>query len=847
MTNYFEVAVNVPQVSGVFDYHVSPELEGRLQPGHLVEVPFGRQTVQGVVLRQIEAPGVAETRPILSLVDRETVLTPNQIELARRLSVITLAPLSACIGLMLPAGLDQQADTLYRLVDSSRLPEAGPNALQGRLVMLLKQRGALRGRQIDQFMPRLDWRAVARKLVRLGALASQPVLPPPTVHPKQGRTAQLAVSVEEARQAFDSLGRPSTPALARRQAMLQFLIDEASPVYAAWAYAASGGTLADLQFLVRKGLVRLAEAETFRDPLAGLVFAPDYPLELTKDQQSAWKQIRPQIQSASQGKTPSPLLIHGVTGSGKTELYLQAASETLRLGRQVIVLVPEIAMTPQIIHRFSARFPGKVGLVHYRLSEGENYDTWRRARLGQLTIIVGPRSALFTPLPDPGLIVVDECHDDSYFNADQPPFYHARRAAAEYARLCHAVCLFGSATPDIETRYLAEQGQYQYIELPRRILAHRQAVAHQLEQAEQSQSSRFRPLDHEAEAADLPTVGIVDMRLELQAGNRSVFSRRLQKALRQTLDAGQQAILFLNRRGTATYVFCRSCGHSLRCPRCDIPLTYHTATTETLLPALLCHRCGYTRQMPKTCPNCRSTQIRQFGLGTERVEEELRQLFPEARVLRWDFETTRQKGSHELILAHFSNRQADVLIGTQMVTKGLDLPMVTLVGAILADVGLNLPDLRANERVFNLLTQVAGRAGRSPLGGQVVVQTYLPDHFVIQTSARHDYAGFYRQELAARRMLEYPPFSQLVRLEIRDLDPLKAEQAARQMAEQVQTWIDAEGRSQTRLIGPTPCFFARVGGLYRWQVILFGPGPASLFTGRILPGWRIEVDPPSLL
>jgi primosomal protein N' (replication factor Y) len=847
MTSYVEVAVNVPQVSGVFDYHLPAELEGLLQPGHLVEVPFGHQTVQGVVLRSLVSPSVSETRPVLALIDENTVLTPYQIALAQKLAKMTLSPLSACIGLMLPAGLDQQADTLYRLVDVTRLPKGASNALQRRLVSLLQQRGALRGRQIDQHMPRLDWRMVARKLVRLGALTAQAVLPPPTIHPKQGRTVQLAVSPEDAHQAMESLGRQGTPALTRRQAIMQYLVDEAVPVEAAWVYATSGGSLADLQYLAKKGLVILAEAETFRDPLAGLVFAPDHPLELTRDQQAAWKLIKNEVKAAAQGKDSLPFLIHGVTGSGKTEIYLQATAETLRLGRQVIVLVPEIAMTPQIVHRFSARFPGQVGLVHYRLSEGENYDTWRRARLGQLSIIVGPRSALFTPLPDPGLIVVDECHDDSYYNADQQPFYHARRAAVEYARICHAICLLGSATPDLDTRYLADQGHYHYIELPRRILAHRQAVAQQLEQAGQRQSPRFRPLSHEAEAADLPAVDIVDMRLELQAGNRSVFSRLLQKALRQTLDAGQQAILFLNRRGSATYVFCRTCGFSLRCPRCDTPLTFHTSLGQPPLPSLLCHRCGYSRKMPETCPNCRSTQIRQFGLGTERVEDEMRRLFPDAHLLRWDFETTRQKGAHEIILSHFSNHQADVLIGTQMVAKGLDLPLVTLVGAILADVGLNLPDLRANERVFNLLTQVAGRAGRSPLGGQVVVQSFQPEHYVIQTAARHDYAAFYRQELASRRKLDYPPFTQLVRLEIRDSDPVKVEKAARQMAAQVQSWLDSEHRPQTQIIGPAPCFFARINGLYRWQVIIFGPDPASLFSGRLLPGWRIEVNPPSLL
>jgi primosomal protein N' (replication factor Y) len=509
-----------------------------------------------------------------------------------------------------------------------------------------------------------------------------------------------------------------------------------------------------------------------------------------------------------------------VTGSGKTEIYLRAAAEVIRDGRQAIILVPEIAITPQMVRRFLRRFPGQVGLVHSRLSPGERYDTWRRARLGLLKVIIGPRSALFAPLPAVGLIVADECHDGSYYQSE-PPFYHAVEAAKLYARLCGAVCILGSATPTIQQRYQSEIGESLRLELPKRI----QFVT----------SSSSIP--------GLPPVSIVDMREELKSGRGGIFSQALVDGLEDVLKKGQQAILFLNRRGTATYVFCRDCGTVAKCPQCDTPLTYHTDG----LSDLRCHRCGYSRKMPVVCPHCQSKQIRAYGLGSEKVEAEAGALFPSARVLRWDWETTRQKDAHEIILGHFAAHRADILVGTQMLAKGLDLPLVTLVGIVLADVGLNLPDPFGAERTFNLLTQVAGRSGRSTLGGRVVLQTFQPEHYAIQAASRHDYAGFYSRELEERRKLGYPPFSRLVRLEYRAFDPAKAESEARAMAVRLSKDIVEDARVQTDLIGPVPCFFAKVAGWYRWQVVLRGPDPATLLSGKSLNNWRVEVDPVSLL
>jgi primosomal protein N' (replication factor Y) len=842
MPTYIEVAVNVPQVSGAFHYHLPPELEGIVQPGHLVEVPFGHQRVQGVALRFVPQPEVPETRPVLSLVDQDTVLTSAQITLAEELSSSTLAPLAVCVSLMLPPGLGQQADTLYTPVPRQKPSSGRPlSSTQGRLLALLEQRGPLRGRQIDAALRHVDWRASAQGLVRLGLLATQPVLPAPSVQAKTARTARLAGSPEAAEAELPNLGKKGSQALERRQAILRHLLREPGPTDAAWLYAESGGSLADLRFLEERGLIILGEVEAWRDPLADLEFIPVEPPVLTPDQQFIWNELEKILQGLAAGEHSPPLLLHGVTGSGKTEIYLRAVAETMRQGKQAIVLVPEIALTPQTIRRFIARFAGQVGVMHSRLSPGERYDTWRRARHGQLNVMVGPRSALFAPFANLGLIVVDEFHDDTYYQADIQPHYHAREVAVMYARLTGAACLLGSATPDVVSRYRAEQGEWRYLSLPQRILAHRQTVQSQVERL--GIASRYQPAGAQAETIELPPVQVVDMRKELQAGNRSIFSRSLQEALDQVLQHKLQAILFLNRRGTATYVFCRDCGYTLKCPRCDLPLTFHSPQA-----ALTCHYCGYQRKLPQVCPNCKSTRIRQFGTGTERVEEEVRALYPQARTLRWDYETTRKKGAHDVILSHFVNHRADVLVGTQMIAKGLDLPLVTLVGVVLADVGLSLPDLRASERTFQVLTQVAGRAGRSPLGGQVILQSFQPDHYVIQAASRHDYQAFYQQELAYRRQLGYPPFARLVRLEYRNRDQAKAQQAAQRLALTIQEWLRTEGRRETEIIGPAPCFFARLGGLYRWQIVLRGPDPASFLRGRSLTAdWRIEVDPPSLL
>jgi len=830
MPAFVQVVVNVPAISGVFDYAVPESLVGQVGVGHLVIVPFGKQTVQGTVFRFVDSPSVKDVKEILQVVDEEPVLTQPQLALAKEMADSTLQPLASILGLFLPAGLNQQADVLYSLREiefAKQRSKTDPNSIsprtkklttEDRLLNLLRLRGSLRGRQIDTHFSKVEWRRTAGYLVRKGVLEAKSILPPPRVRIKYIRVAQLSVSPEEAEAMMDSLGTKQT--LARRQSALRFLIQQPDAVNLSWVYAESGCNLSDLEELEERGLIRLFESEIFRDPLekAGRQVYKEtrkQVVELTPEQDVALKEITNAVRNTQY----EMFLLQGVTGSGKTEIYIRAAEEVIKSGQQAIILVPEIALTPQTVRRFLNRFPGQVGLIHSKLSEGERYDTWRRARSGKLKVIIGARSALFAPLPNIGLVVADECHDSSYHQSE-PPFYHAVNAAQTYARLCGAVCVLGSATPTIEQRFRALRSplpvgeglgvRAKLLSLPQRIVQ-----------------------------AEMPPVHIVDMREELKAGQRGIFSRLLFKELESTIKRGEQAILFLNRRGTATYVFCRDCGYVLKCPNCETPLTLHTEDKERLL----CHQCGYERGKPKSCPQCGGKQIREYGLGSEKVEAEVNTLFPKAKTLRWDWDTTRTKDAHEMILTHFANHKADVLVGTQMLAKGLDLPLVTLVGIVLADVGLNLPDPFSGERVFQTLTQVAGRAGRSERGGKVVLQTFDPENQVIQSASQHDVDGFYQYELEQRKRLGYPPFTRLVRLEYRDQDQASAEKEAKRVAGK----LSVNSKQSSTVIGPVPCFFAKVGGYYRWQIILRGSNPQELLRDVKLDDWRVEVDPVSLL
>ena len=668
--------------------------------------------------------------------------------------------------------------------------------------------------------------------------------------------------------------------------VLEALAGYTAPVDLSEVYKATGASFQAIQRLAEKGLVRIEEREVRRDPLAGRVFPITQPPTFTPAQARAWQAIRQAIEEqwskgaeeqwskgaeeqwskgaeeqwskgaeeqrsrgaeekGSKGAfSPAPLhpcppahLLHGVTGSGKTEIYLRTMAEVLRQGKQAIVLVPEIALTPQTIHRFASRFPGNVAVLHSKLSLGEQFDEWRRIRAGQVDVVIGSRSAIFAPLPRLGLLVLDEEHEWTYKQTDQAPRYHARDVALKLAGLTGALVILGSATPDVGSYYRAERGEFTLLELPERALSPQSSVLSPQTQVGSSDLG-LRTTDY-----GLPPVEVVDLRAELRAGNRSIFSRALHQAMTVALAAHEQVILFLNRRGTATFIMCRDCGFVVKCQRCDAPLAYHEAEDD-----LVCHHCNWRTLVPDICPACWSRRIKFFGIGTQKVEEEVRKAFPGVRAQRWDRDVTGGKLAHEQILERFIRHQADVLVGTQMIAKGLDLPLVTLVGVVTSDTALHMPDFRMGERTFQILTQVAGRAGRSLLGGKVIIQTYTPEHYAIQAASHHDYATFYRQEIAFRREQGYPPFTQLARLIYLHPNKEKAQKEAERFAQVLRQRVALLGLPEVHLIGPAPGYVSRLRGRYRWQVIVKAPDVHPVLEGLPLPpGWSLDIDPVSLL
>lgn len=829
---FVEVAVNLPHVYGTFDYRVPEDLEPVITPGQLITVPFGSRIAQGIITEVRDRTDVAETKSIEALLDHIPVITNAQLELARWMAGTYKATLIDCLNLMLPPGLSQQTDSSYQLV---LMDAAVSSEIQERILKLLRRRGELRGRQLSRALPHQRWKKAMDTLVRRGVVKRSAVLDPPSVRAVYQRTARLALTPTAAGARVREIGQAGSAAYERRVCMIKTLIAEGEPLEAQWLYAECGGSLSDLRILEDHDLIILSDAEVWRDPLEEFEYVPSQAPTLTPDQARVWTAIKQAAGSDSQ----IPFLLHGVTGSGKTEIYLNAVEHTLEQGRSAIVLVPEIALTPQTVRRFLARFPGRVGLNHSQLSAGERFDTWRRCRAGDIGLMIGPRSALFMPLQNLGLIVLDESHDESYKEQARSPRYQTRSVAIQYQRITGSICILGSATPDINTSYAADRGRIQRLTLPQRIMGHRQRLTSQAQR--HGIQPQYQSFKDDALSIDLPPVRIIDMRQELMAGNRSIFSRALTHELQETLNAGQQAILFLNRRGSTTYIFCRDCGWVARCPRCDASLTHHADDDRWH-----CHHCGASSPQMKTCPNCSSERVRRFGIGTQKVQAELESLFPGTRTLRWDRDSTRAKGAHAIILAHFAAQRADVLIGTQMLAKGLDLPLVTLVGVINADISLNLPDYRAPERTFQVITQVAGRAGRGLLGGKVILQSFQPDHYAIQAAAQHDYETFYRRELGLRQELGYPPFANLIRLIYRHPSSKQAETEVERLGALIKAEIQKTNR-RIAVIGPAPCYFGRIRGLYRWHIILRGNKPVDVLPAEIPDGWGVDIDPVSLL
>lgn len=825
---YAEVAVDAPWTQRrIFSYSIPDHMP--LEAAHSVWVPFGPRILQGIVFEITSQPLVEETREVHSLIDSTSLLTQAQLELARWIAEHYLASLFDSVALMLPPGFRRRVLTYLSVGPNGDAPVTSPTPIQHEILEYVRSKEQVELSVIRKALGARAARAV-EQLSRRGILERKWRWAKPSVGPKYKPTVRLAVDRDEAIRKVDELRKRRAP---QQAALLEILLSESAPLETSHLREL-GISLSVSRALEGKGLVNIEQVRVQRDPLGSKQFRQEPPPALTPTQEGVWRSIAAAMSSndiRGDGEAGSALLLHGVTGSGKTELYLRALEKAVSNGKRGLVLVPEIALTPQTINRFGSRFPNRVAVLHSKLSPGEHFDEWWRIKEGEFDVVIGSRSAIYAPQPDLGLIVLDEEHDPSYKQADPPPRYHAREVALRLAKLTGAVVILGSATPDVETYYRASRDEFHLLELPHRIVTNGNGDI-----------QRAMPRKT-AEEQKLPRVEIVDYRTELKEGNRGVFSKSLYQAMELALDAQEQIILFLNRRGSATFVQCRECGQSLRCKRCDVGLIYHSAWDK-----MVCHHCGLSSGRPRTCPSCGSIRISFLGVGTQRVEEEVLKTFPKARVLRWDRDTTNSKLSHEEILQKFMSHEADVLVGTQMIAKGLHMPRVTLVGVISADVGVNLPDFRAGERVFQILTQVAGRAGRGPLGGQVIVQTFNPNHYAILAASNHDYQSFYNQEIAYRRHHSYPPFNSFARLVYNHTNSAYAQKEVQRFTRLLRRERDAKGLPETDILGPVPCFIQRIRGRYRWQVLVRTPDPTGFLEPIALPDrWAVDIDPVSLL
>ncbi|QJB46343.1 primosomal protein N' [Dolichospermum flos-aquae] len=761
LPEWVEVLVDCPGCSDLFTYKIPAQLA--IKPGDILSVPFGATQVGAIAIRLLTEPNLdiplEKIREVEDVVS-EGFFPPGYWTLLNRVAAYYYTPLILVIRVALPPGLLGRSQRRLRLTSLGKKNLAiyiSPIAQQV-ITLLEKTPTADYSYHYIQQKVKAAYRGI-RELIRLG-LAENYLEPPQLTKPK----LQKAVTL---------LDNNHDDLTARQKEIVEVLRRQGGEIWQSELLQLCNTSTSTLKALVDKGYIVIEDREILRRE-QGPTVAADWAKSLTPAQNNALETINSLTGFAQ-------VLLHGVTGSGKTEVYLQAIAPLLAQGKSALVLVPEIGLTPQLTDRFRARFGHKVHVYHSALSDGERYDTWRQMLTGEPQIIIGTRSAIFAPLPNLGLIILDEEHDSS-FKQDSPiPTYHARTIAQWRAELAHCPLILGSATPSLESWV---SGNQLYLSLPERI--------------------NSRPL---------PPVEIVDMRQELKEGNRSIFSRKLQNALQQLAERQQQGILFIHRRGHSTFVSCRSCGYVLECPHCDVSLAYHHV--EEGAPELLrCHYCNYGRLHPPHCPECSSPYLKFFGSGTQRVAQELTKQFPNLKIIRFDSDTTTTKGSHRKLLTQFANGEAHLLVGTQMLTKGLDLPQVTLVGVVAADGLLHLSDYRANERTFQTLTQVAGRAGRGDDPGRVIVQTYTPEHPIIEAVQKHDYQSFADAELAQRQTLNYPPYGRLILLRLSSLDPIQVQNTAQIIA----TFLN--NKEGFEILGPAPASILRVANRYRWQILL---------------------------
>jgi len=786
------VDVQARQTDRAFDYHVPESMRDWIEIGSRVAVPFGPRLIQGFVIGfpSESELDVSRLRPIEQLLDIQPPLNEELVRLGRWMSERYLCREITALTAMVPAALKAKYDRVLAPgedADEETLSALGE--LERSIIRLLKDKGPMSRDALVQQVPRAE-RAIKR-LVTSGIIAEQQLVKDQS-QGKKVLTVHPAVPPEQLQKALGTI----TARAPKQREVIRFLLEHPRPIAVGeLASLLKGDVSSAVRALAGKGLVELRSETVMRDPYKHRSFERTRPLPLTAAQGKVFEEIRAALDSGR----PHAFLLQGVTGSGKTEIYLQAIERVLAAGKEAIVLVPEISLTPQMVERFKGRFGDLVAVMHSRLSQGERYDEWRRIQLSQAKVVVGARSAVFAPFRHIGIIIIDEEHETSY-KQEESPRYHARDIALWRIRQHGATLVLGSATPSLETyRAATEPG------------------------ADEPRIMRLA-LEERVAGRPLPPVKLVDMREELHSGNRSMFSRPLREAIEDRLARGEQMILLLNRRGYSTFVMCRSCGTVCECPHCDISLTYHRSSRT-----LRCHYCGYAEREPERCPACESPHIRFFGTGTQRVEEELVRLYPGIRVIRMDVDTTSEKGAHEKWLKMFQERRADVLLGTQMVAKGLDFPYVTLVGVIAADSVLRIPDFRSAERTFQLLTQVAGRAGRHDLPGEVIVQTYAPDHYSIVSASQHDYAAFVRRELEERRLLGYPPYSRLILITLSHLQLAAVMRAGEQLAQSIRRLWEARRQSRQEpggaddellVLGPVASPIPRIKDRYRFQCMV---------------------------
>jgi primosomal protein N' (replication factor Y) (superfamily II helicase) len=766
-----------------FSYAVPAELEMPL-PGSLLLVPYGRRLALGYVLDGEDGHGGAqggELKPIEAVVS-SPMLTPDLLALAEEIAAYYRAPIGTTLAAMLPPGLESRLDRRWEIHDGADLPAGLAEAADAD--------GLVADATLMRFAPRRGRTAWIERLRRSGAVRSRWSLRAAEVNPRRVRVLRpVAGDAEPPRRA--PVQRALLEALGGEERTMAELAEALETEPAA--------LLAPARRLVALGRAELDWRTVARSPLAHRAGTPNLRHELAAEQLAALDAI---------GALPAgrELLLQGVAASGKTDLYLAATLETLEAGRDVIVTVPEVSLVPQIADRLRALIGEDLGVLHSGLSAGERHDEWWRILRGEVRVVVGTRTAAFAPLARLGLVVVDEEHDGGY-KSDRTPRYDARWVARRRAAIAGARVVLGSATPDLVSLARVRGGH----------------------------AERAHLVERRVGAA--PAVEVADLRAELAGGNRSIFSTALADALGSLRRGSEQAVLLMNRRGAATFILCRDCGESLRCPDCELPFVFHLDGGT-----LRCHHCGRSSLPVEKCPSCGSGRIRYFGAGTQRVEAELRARYPGLRIGRLDSDAVAARRGFETIYDDFREGRTDVLVGTQLAAKGLDLPSVTLAGVIAADVTLNLPDYRAAERTFQLLAQMAGRAGRGPMPGRVIFQTYAPGHYAVRNAAALDVDGFADDELLRRRLLGYPPFSLLARLLIADADRPRAEERGRQAAAAVAV-------PGAEVLGPLPSYVVRRAGRYRMQVVIRAPDAETRAAAleRVPPGVAIDVDPESLL